>query len=162
AADARLQGSWSTEFIPVNARWPVAMTQRLADLVQEAWYLYHVPPYAVLALAAVGWCLWAWKQRVAALAAAMTVLVTIAANAAGLWPIGDGLRSRVNLPIIAIIHLSLIALPVIGADILCSAWLRQRGTAGNTAAEWTKPSLAWISSAAVVLAIAVAAVVVRE
>jgi hypothetical protein len=112
AGSGQVQDSWAREFIPLSADYPRQVWIRLAQMLQRGWYTLGFPEQAVLGVGALGWLVWLRRQPVSAAAAALTVAITVAANAAGVWPLGLGARVRINLPLLTLLNLCLLALPL--------------------------------------------------
>lgn len=96
---------WSDRYLPLDASWPFHAWQIGNTMLEKAWYLYSVPTGILLIVAAVGWLLWRRQMPIAAWAAFATTTVTAAASTLQIWP----LEARINLPLLAIIHLSLLS-----------------------------------------------------
>lgn len=111
-ATGSFEASWAEEFVPFDRHWPGAIFNRLVEMQRRAWVSYDIPAKAMIASAAVGWLVWLRRQPVAALAAGLSIGITLAANVAGVWPLGIGARARVNLPLIVLLNLCMLALPL--------------------------------------------------
>lgn len=98
-------------------------------------------------LVPVGFAIWLWRQPVTALLSFAMVAVAVAANAVGKW----ALWLRMNLPIMAMIHLCLLAMPI--AVVLLVFSIKRRRKSSD---ESTPPPLmpTWVAPAGLVLAIA--------
>jgi hypothetical protein len=99
------QSFWADQFLTFRADLPLQVWRLSTNLLSQAW-LPHVPPvHLVLALGPLMWLAWWWRQPTAALAALLTVAVTLGASLAHLWPLGP----RINIPLTVILHVTLMA-----------------------------------------------------
>ena len=115
-----LQEYWADQFLPNDLSWPIAAWHMGANLFEQAWYRYTVPGQLMMALAVAGWLAWLWRQPVAAWAVMATVGVTLAANTAGLWPLGI----RINLTLVVLAHLCVLAGPTVILGWIFYQWLQ--------------------------------------
>ncbi len=110
-------GFWQSYFLPRDLSMPKALWNHWIVFFTAAWQPYPVPPAAMLVVSLVGLGVWVWRDRVTGSVAVGTLLVTILASVAGVWP----MAVRTNLAIVVILHVALFAIP-------CSVlgwWLRR-------------------------------------
>jgi hypothetical protein len=117
SGDSNLQEFWAKQFLPRDATLPVAAWAMGVDLLGQAWYTMPSLKHVLLPLALAGWGVWLWRDRWTAVAAGAVVAVTLAANLAGIWPLGH----RINLPII---FLGCAAMPALPLGLL-GVWLER-------------------------------------
>ena len=147
-------GFWQSYFLPRNLSMPKALWDHWVVFFTAAWQPYSVPPAAMLAVSLAGLGVWVWRDRVTGGVAVGTILVTILASAASVWP----MAVRTNLAIVVILHMALFAIP-------CSVlgwWLKRKSHADSPG---TKPTwLTWLSYgglAATVIGVAVSLAISR-
>jgi len=99
---------WGDAYLPLDGSW-LAQAWRIGnEMLQQAWYLYTVPTWAMLLLAGLGGYVWYRRQPIAALGALATVGVTVLASTLHVWPLG----ARINISLLAILHLAMLAGPL--------------------------------------------------
>lgn len=119
AQSGSLATYWAHQYLPRDLSWPAAAWETSVSLFEQAWYRYEVSGAAMVLLACAGWGAWCCRQPIAALATAATVVITLTANMAQLWPLGI----RVNLQLILIGHVCLLAGPAVLCGWVTRQWL---------------------------------------
>lgn len=122
SGSSSLKQYWADQFLPLDWSWPAAAWQMGDGLFEQAWYRYAVPGDLFMALALGGWFAWLWREPVAASAVAAVVGGTLAANLAGIWPLGV----RINLTLVVLGHLCVLAGPMVLGGKLVQMWLTPR------------------------------------
>lgn len=100
-------GFWQSYFLPRDLAMPKALWNHWTVFFTAAWQPYSVPPAIMLGVSLAGLGVWVWRDRVTGGVAVGTLLVTILASMASVWP----MAVRTNLAIVVILHLAIFAIP---------------------------------------------------
>ena len=156
AAAPLLQDFWSDSFLPHNGTLPRSLWDLGNSYFGQAWYLYPrvMHPALLVPAAGLGWVIWCRRAPATAVAAGLTVVLTLLAGIAHRWP--DGVR--INLPVVAILHVSIL---VGGAVVVAGVldWCAVRRLPG-TATDAVRRA-PWLALAGVAVALGAAVLVVH-
>ena len=139
-------GIWEGSYLAHDGRMFGQLWEFWSGFLGGSWLPYSLPGNVILAAALAGLVLWMRRDPVTGIAVVATLLVTVAANLAGRWP----MVVRVNLTIIILLHLACMAGP------LCIvSWLvdrpRKRALQGGAQPQRLLPALENTGLAATIL-----------